>query len=194
MKQNQPDETLSKKDQLIGQAFEVFYKNGFHASGLELLLDGTGISKRTMYKYFDSKEDLIAATVTHYTDLWDQRIMKHLSEDRFSAEEKIMKLFEVPEERLKAGTFQGCYAMKAKLEYNGKHEGIETNCSLFFDHIEGILAKLCKECGSNQPKKTASQISLLFRGAILTAVYSGSSQAFKHGKDAVKTLLKDSAL
>ena len=48
-----------KKLEIVKYAFDRFYEAGFHATGMEAALVGSGISKRTLYKYFPSKEDLI---------------------------------------------------------------------------------------------------------------------------------------
>ena len=58
-------EDSAKKQDIIRLAYDVFYKHGFHATGVDKLLNDSGISKRTMYKYFRSKEELIAATIAH---------------------------------------------------------------------------------------------------------------------------------
>ena len=55
--------TASKKEELIDKALEVFYREGFHATGMDRLVAVTGISKTSMYKHFKTKEDLILATL-----------------------------------------------------------------------------------------------------------------------------------
>src|ERR1700761_2119267 len=56
-----------KKLEIVKYAFDRFYEGGFHATGVEAALAGSGISKRTIYKYFPSKEDLIEAVLKLYS-------------------------------------------------------------------------------------------------------------------------------
>ena len=53
----------SKRDELVRKALEIFYRRGFHATGMDLLAAETGISKATMFKHFRSKEELILAVL-----------------------------------------------------------------------------------------------------------------------------------
>ena len=53
----------SKRGELVQEALRIFYRDGFHATGMDLLSAETGISKTTMFKHFRSKEDLILAVL-----------------------------------------------------------------------------------------------------------------------------------
>ncbi len=54
---------------MISAAYSLFYKNGFHATGVDAIMEKAGISKRTLYKYFASKEALIVASIEYYHQL-----------------------------------------------------------------------------------------------------------------------------
>src|ERR1700747_930333 len=64
----QGTEIEGKKLEIVKYAFDRFYEGGFHATGMEAALAGSGISKRTIYKYFPSKEDLIEAVLRLYSE------------------------------------------------------------------------------------------------------------------------------
>jgi AcrR family transcriptional regulator len=46
---------------IVSSAAKVFARLGFAATRVEDLLDGAGVSRRTFYKYFTSKEDVLSA-------------------------------------------------------------------------------------------------------------------------------------
>ena len=48
-----------RRTQLIETALRLFYRNGFHATGIDKLLAEAGIAKMTLYKHFGSKDALI---------------------------------------------------------------------------------------------------------------------------------------
>ncbi|MEA3952618.1 TetR/AcrR family transcriptional regulator, partial [Enterobacter hormaechei] len=59
---------MDKKEKIISTAFNLFYQYGVHAVGINRVISESGVAKKTLYTYFPSKEELIAATV-EYCDL-----------------------------------------------------------------------------------------------------------------------------
>ncbi|PRY38690.1 helix-turn-helix domain-containing protein [Umezawaea tangerina] len=55
------------REDLIETALRLFDENGFAATTLDELCDAVGVSKRTFFRYFTSKEDVAAAPSQ---DLW----------------------------------------------------------------------------------------------------------------------------
>src|ERR1700761_4292044 len=55
-----------KRLQIVKWAFDRFYEGGFHATAIDAVMSDSGISKRTLYKYFSSKEELIEAVLDYY--------------------------------------------------------------------------------------------------------------------------------
>src|SRR5512147_379340 len=54
---------VSKRDQLVDSAFRLFYRDGYHAVGIDTILREAEIAKMTLYHHFRSKEDLIVAAI-----------------------------------------------------------------------------------------------------------------------------------
>src|SRR3954463_13596953 len=62
------------RERLLRTAADLFYAEGIHAVGVERLCQAAGVSKRSMYQLFATKDDLVAealrvhgpATVAHY--------------------------------------------------------------------------------------------------------------------------------
>src|ERR1700747_1366492 len=113
----QGTEIEGKKLDIVKYAFDRFYDAGFHATGMEAALAGSGISKRTLYKYFPSKEDLIKAVLQIYSEgivhaLFDP--VESISDPR----EQIVAFFDVQRITGRMLT-RGCLGMKAAQEYAG---------------------------------------------------------------------------
>ncbi|MBM7049292.1 TetR/AcrR family transcriptional regulator [Rhizobium lusitanum] len=82
-------------------------------------MGGSGISKRTLYKYFPSKEDLIEAVLQLYSE--------HVVDEMFGPvaaiedpRERIVEFFDVNKIDGRMLT-RGCLGMKAAQEYAGKN-------------------------------------------------------------------------
>src|SRR5258706_14993431 len=60
----------SRRDHLVETAFGLFYKNGFHATGIDTILAEAGVAKMTLYKYFKGKDELILAALELRHERW----------------------------------------------------------------------------------------------------------------------------
>lgn len=60
---------VSKKDQIIHAALAEFRENGFAAVSMDRVSTRAGVSKRTVYKYFESKDQLFLAIIVQ---MWEQ--------------------------------------------------------------------------------------------------------------------------
>lgn len=156
-----------KREMLILEAYQVFYQQGFQSTCMDDVLKSTGISKRTLYKYFRSKEELIAATITHYQNTSFAAIEAEIERRTNNPKEKILTLFDLKKEDLEAGRFNGCFAINAKLEYDGKNAVIEKACLVFMDTLKNFIHGLCVEAKCKDPDITSTRLMILLEGAII---------------------------
>jgi len=163
---NIPD-AQGKRAEILQRAMEIFYKQGFHATGVDSVLANTGISKRTLYKYFRSKEELIASVVAHYQTTLFEKIPAALSARSASPVQQILALFDLKADEFAVGDYSGCFAINAKLEFEGKDSAIEAACSRFYTLLEEFVAGLCTQAGCRNSAATARQIMILFEGGIV---------------------------
>ncbi len=60
-----------KQQNIINSATILFLQHGFHAVSMDKIADKAPVSKATLYKYFNSKDDLLAAVINELcADLW----------------------------------------------------------------------------------------------------------------------------
>ncbi|MFB3114561.1 MAG: TetR/AcrR family transcriptional regulator, partial [Nitrospirales bacterium] len=69
---------LSKRDQLIQTAVKLFAKNGFHATGVDTIAAESGVTKRTLYAHFRSKDELVLAALRQYDGVFRIQFMRRV--------------------------------------------------------------------------------------------------------------------
>jgi AcrR family transcriptional regulator len=52
-----------KRDLLMDTAADLFYRDGYHAVGIDRILAEAGLAKMTLYHHFASKDELIVAVL-----------------------------------------------------------------------------------------------------------------------------------
>jgi AcrR family transcriptional regulator len=64
------------KQRILDSAFAVFWRQGFVRASLDEIAKKAGITKRTLYQHYRSKDDLIAAVAAQATDLAWERLRR----------------------------------------------------------------------------------------------------------------------
>jgi AcrR family transcriptional regulator len=62
------------RQQIIDAAFEMFWRSGFRRTSMDRIADRADLTKRTVYAYFRSKDDLLAAVLAQYGQLATKRL------------------------------------------------------------------------------------------------------------------------
>jgi AcrR family transcriptional regulator len=57
------DARLPMRERILAAATELFHKQGIHGIGVEAIAEAADTNKMTLYRYFDSKDELIAEWV-----------------------------------------------------------------------------------------------------------------------------------
>lgn len=185
-------ESTEKKQDIVRHALDVFRAHGVHATGISKVLSGTGISKRTLYKYFESKEDLVMATLDLYNEEFGDALKKALEEVSGGSREKILHIFTLKQEALERGEAPGCYLIQTRVEFEGKHEGIESSCAKWYREIEALFLSLLEGESQKEKESLSRQLACLLQGAIVVSQHSANTSIFKEAKEAVAKLLKTS--
>lgn len=183
-----------KKLEIVKWAFDRFYDGGFHATGIDTVMADSGISKRTLYKYFPSKEELIEAVLDYYGagivhELFDP-VMAASDDPRV----QIIAFFDIRKTMIDESPTRGCLGMKASQEYVGKHQGIAKLGKSAGLQVERQFIEMCKQAGFTEPLSLGKQLNVLFQGALLLSQVYGDSSPFVSAKAAVANLLDSASI
>jgi AcrR family transcriptional regulator len=183
----------SKRDELVRKALDIFYRNGFHATGMDMLAAETGISKTSMYKHFRTKEDLILAVLRLRDENFRNWLYRRIEDLAETPRDRLLALFDALAEWFDMREFSGCMFIKASAEYQDPQQAIHIQCAehkrLLLDHF----AKLAELAGASEPGVLADQLLLLKEGAIVTAAMRRSSAPARDARSAA-TILLDHAI
>lgn len=182
---------LSKKEQLIQTAVKLFAKHGFHATGVDTIAAESGVTKRTLYSHFGSKEELVLAALRQYDDVFRKEFMRRVEASSKTPRGQLMAVFDVAEQWFQQKNFFGCMFINAVGEYSERDTPIRKVCREFKTLLKGYIQELCRKAGTKNPDQLAEELSLLFEGAIVTAQVSQNPQAAKIAKRASKALIEN---
>src|ERR1700751_633495 len=127
--------TSDMNERILRTADRLFYLKGIRAIGVDTIAAEIGISKRTLYNHFPSKEALIQAY------LHRRFVVARLSEN--PPVEQILGYFDSLERRFSAKDFRGCPFVNAVAELGAEDKSVrkiavafkESRRLWFSDHL-----------------------------------------------------------
>ena len=109
------DTTTSKKpkDRIIEATSKLFYGHDANTIGVDMVCDIANVSKRTLYKYFPTKEFLVSAALSARAQEWSQEFISQNLDDPV---ERITYIFKMLERNAGSKDFHGCPMMNTSIE------------------------------------------------------------------------------
>lgn len=179
-----------KRDLLLDTAYRLFYRDGYHAVGIDTILAEAGLAKMTLYHHFSSKEELIVAALERRGQEIGSEIKAAVEAAGPSPRKRLLALFDWYESWFKSKDFNGCGFIRAAGEYpelaSPVHQVVTRRKQASRDMLEKVLTDL----GVSSPKSLAGQIQLLLEGAIVTAHISGNPDTIQLAREAALALVK----
>src|SRR6201746_1648634 len=111
-----PMQKPAMKDRILETADRLFYLQGIRAVGVDTIAAEIGISKRTLYNHFPSKDALITAYL-------ERRFVAPRPSEKPPAEQ-ILATFDSLERRFSAKDFRGCPFVNAVAELGSDDKSV----------------------------------------------------------------------
>jgi len=181
--------SASKRDELVQKALKIFYRDGFHATGMDTLVRETGISKTSMYKHFRSKEDLILATLRLRDEQFRNDFYRRVEELASGPKDQLLAAFDALGEWFAEDSFKSCMFIKASSEYQDKKHPIHAAAAEHKRLLAVFFEKLATEASLKDPETLARQLLMLAEGAIVIAHLHGLDNAASDAKRSAKVLI-----
>jgi AcrR family transcriptional regulator len=186
----------SVRGQLIDAALDVFYREGFHAAGIERVLAVAGVSKMALYRHFRSKDELILAALRRRDEAFRHWLMTTVERVGAGPEERLLAVFDVlgtwfRGEAPRGGQFYGCMFVNAAAEYHSREHPIHALAAEHKRLMTDDLERLARAVGAPAPRPLAERLALLVEGAIATAHVTGRPDAAHHAREMARLVIRD---
>lgn len=128
-------------DEVADAAMHVFWRRGFAATSVQDLVEGTGLSRSSLYGAFESKQGLYEQALRRYEAITTSNV--ELLTGPGSAKELIEELLmRVVESELGDPQRRGCLVANATLEVAGHDAVVAALVADNFQRLQGALEKL----------------------------------------------------
>lgn len=180
----------SKREQLIQTAVALFAQNGIHATGIDTIVEQSGVTKKTLYAHFRSKEELVLAALRDYDGQFRNSFMRQVETKARTPKTRLLAIFDVAETWFSQQRFYGCMFINAVGEHSAPGTSLRYVCIDFKRMMSEFILGLCIKMGAQNPQQLAEELALLLEGAIVTAQVSQKPDAAKIAKRAAAVLIE----
>jgi AcrR family transcriptional regulator len=160
--------SATPRERLLDAAGELFYRDGVNI-GVDALCKAAGVSKKSMYQLFRSKDELIAESLASRGPSY-QALLHPGSEADRPARERILAVFERQDQMVAEGNYLGCPFVSTAVELkNPEHPG-SVVARHFKQQLTDFFHRELVKAGADDPGTLAIQLTMIFDGASARAV------------------------
>ena len=174
------------KDRILETADRLFYLQGIRAVGVDTIAAEIGISKRTLYNHFPSKDALISAYLA-------RRFVAPRPSDKPPAEQ-ILGTFDSLERRFSAKDFRGCPFVNAVAELGSEDQAVRRIAVAFKESRRLWFRDLLMQLGVTDAEALATQLTLLVDGSIAQDLVRNDPAMARAAKQAATVLLENAGV
>lgn len=182
---------MSKRDDILTTAGRLFNEQGFHATGIDQIVREAGVTPRTLYRQFSSKEQLIIAVLQQREARFLGRLEQCLDDGAGTAPDWTAIFAELESWFAQEGN-KGCLFLRALAEYGHKDADITQHVLAHKQRgLEYLYARL-DERSSDELRDKAESLMLIMEGAVARAPVIGGAAAARCARLLAARLVKDS--
>jgi AcrR family transcriptional regulator len=185
-----PDHEGGPRERLLSAAYDLFCREGVRATGIDRIVAEAGVARMTLYRNFNSKDELVQAVLDRREELWTRGwIERELEVRGQTPDEKLLAIFDLFDEWFRREDYEGCLFIGCLLESHDRASAVGAASTAQLAKIHAMLRELTEAAGARDPGALADQWQMLMAGAIVGAT-QGTPEAARHARDAAALLLE----
>ena len=157
-------------DRILRTATELFRREGIAAVGVNRIIREADVAPMTLYRQFESKDGLVAASLEHWGTQWLHLLAEALDRRGDDPQARFDALWDALETWVAAEGFRGSFLANGAIELRSRPD--HPARAVIAAHrraLRELLEDLAKAAGAADPAVLAAQLQVLIDGAIAAA-------------------------
>lgn len=164
------------REKIVEVAFRLFYEQGYHQTGVNQVIEESGVSKATFYSHFPAKEDLCLAYLRERARI-ELSVVKDSVKAHKTPKKRFFAFMDDLEDWLISTQFRGCCFANLTVEVSDPASPLRKEVIYHDDAFRSILRDLTRDLIASDKKKyghldleeTTDYYYLLVEGGIAAA-------------------------
>lgn len=179
---------MDHRQHILDVAADLFYKQGFRATGVDTVIAKAKVAKRTLYHHFRTKDELIAAVLEMRQQIWFAWMDEELERRGGAPRDRLLAMFDVLYDSA-TGPMRGCIFFNAAIEFPRGTSAVRRMVRSDVERTHALVRQLAAAAGAPDPDALARELALIRRGAIMTSVMTGDPECFRDARRAAERIL-----
>ncbi|CDG83310.1 bacterial regulatory s, tetR family protein [Janthinobacterium agaricidamnosum NBRC 102515 = DSM 9628] len=181
--------TPSVQKKLLDATERLIYAGGICATGMDAIVKASGVARKTIYRYFGTKDGLVAEALRARDQRWMAWFIGESCRAAPGAS-RLLATFDVLTQWFATPDFRGCAFINAAGETADAADPIRLVAKQHKLALRGFLRQLATEYGAADPDALADALLILVDGAITVALVTGDTEAASKAQRIARSLLK----
>lgn len=186
-----PSPAPSTRDRIVRTAHDLFYTDGFHAVGLDRILESVGVTKTTFYNHFESKDDLVLEALKMHDRWWRNEFMELLRKHGGDTPRgQLLAVFDALDEIFADAGYNGCIFINVGVEFPLPHDPAHEAAAEHKGKMVSIIRELAGYAGAEDPGAFAEELSMVMEGAYVRRQLVNDGRTAEIGRRLVAMLVE----
>ena len=176
---------------ILERAYGLFYREGFQRTGMNQVAEAAGVTKRTLYNHFPSKDALFAEVLRDQVRLAAVELTRWAGGTPESPEACVTIIFAELRAWSQSPDWRGSGFSRAAMElaWAPGHPG-RAAAAVQKDQVERAITGMLERSGARAPDDLARAILLLIEGAMVLRLIHGADHWIDVGEQSAKELVR----
>lgn len=150
------------KDKILEKASYLFHTQGYNSTGINQIIEESGVAKASLYNHYKSKEELAIAYLTNRHTYWMNELKKYVGKGKTN-KDKLLLAFDFIDYMNEKENYQGCCFLNMLSEIRPTDKAIREVIVNHKKDVQFFIGSLVDSKNSN----LQGHIYILFEGALI---------------------------
>ncbi|MGW1613135.1 TetR/AcrR family transcriptional regulator [Streptomyces sp. NPDC002285] len=187
--------TMTRAARRVLEAAErLFYERGIHAVGVDLIAAEAGVTKKTLYDRFGSKERIVVEYLTGRDERWRaflaQYLDDHLDAAHATPQARVLAVFDASRAWSAEYGSKGCSMVNAHAEISDPAHPAHPVIAGQKEWMLALFTRLARDVAPDDADRLGRTLMLLHEGALVAHGLNTFPDPIAHARDQAAALLQ----
>lgn len=152
---------------VLDAAARLFYDRGIHAVGVDLIAAEAGVTKKTIYDRFGSKEQIVVEYLAGRDERWRAFLAERLKAAPPDPATRVLAVFDASRDWMRDSSPRGCSMVNAHAEISDPAHRAHRIITGQKEWMLDLLTGLARQLSPSEAEQLGQTLMLLHEGALV---------------------------